>query len=181
MACHVAVGHGNEALRRALGAARIAIDLDEAVGKIDRRIVLHPIDVELQPVLRIAGLVIANQVANGLGLRRLGYFGRLLQIGIRFGEIFGVQTGRNAMIRRARAVNLFLQMPVYFHQARVQRIVLGEILEIGKFDAGVEVVGAGLQDIQAAARALGGDQRLKIGIEERWPQFLDFLLRRRRP
>ena len=41
----------DEALRAALGAARIAIDLDEAVGEIDRRVVAHPVGAELQPVL----------------------------------------------------------------------------------------------------------------------------------
>ena len=66
------------------------------------------------------------------------------------------------MVRRPGPVDLLHQMPVHFHQARVQRIALGEILKIGKFDAGVEVVGAGLKNIQATARTLGGDQRLKI-------------------
>ena len=55
------VGDADEALRRALGGARIAIDLDEAVDEIHRRIVLHPARPELEPVGRVARLVVADQ------------------------------------------------------------------------------------------------------------------------
>jgi hypothetical protein len=80
------------------------------------------------------------------------------------------------MVGRSRPVDLLLQMPVLFYQPRVQRIAFGEILEVGNSDAGVEVVGAGFQNIVASRRTLRRNRRLKLGIEEGRLQLIDLLL-----
>ena len=75
-----------KALRGAFGAAGVAINLDEAVGEIHGLVVLHPIDIELDPVVVFAGLVVADRssmtfcwaglgVGAGLGEKFVG-FGR---------------------------------------------------------------------------------------------------------
>ena len=170
---HGFVGYRDKALRSAFGAARVAINFDEAVGEVDGGIVAHPIDVKLQPVLRIAGLVVADQIADRLGLLGLGDFSGMFQIRIRFGEIFSVQSRRHAMIGRARSIDLFHQLPIHFRQPRVQRIALREILDLRQRHAGVEIVRAGLQDVEPFARALGGDHRLEVRIEQRLAQFVE--------
>ena len=174
---HGPVGDGDEALRSAFDAARIAIDFDEAVGEIDGRVVLHPIGIELQPILGIAGLVIADQIANGFGLAGFGDLGGFCEIGIGFCEIFGVEAGRHAAVGRSGAIDLLDQFPVDFREPRVQRIVLGEILEIGQCDVRIEVVCAGLQDVEPAARILGRDRRLEVRIEKRRAQLGDFFFK----
>lgn len=65
-------------------------------------------------------------------------------------------------------------MPLDLHQTRIQRVALGEILEVGKFDAGIKVVGAGFENVLAGTRAFGGNQRLKVDAEQGRPQLLDF-------
>ena len=77
----------------------IAIDLDEAVGEIDRRVVAHPVAAELKPILRIPGLVEADQVADDRRLRRLGEVTRLLEEANRLLQVGGVQAGRDACRR----------------------------------------------------------------------------------
>ncbi len=54
--------------------------------------------------------------------------------------------------------------------------MLSEILDIRKRDSEIEIVRAGLQDVEPAARTLGGDQGLEIGIEERWTELFKLLL-----
>ncbi len=162
---HTAVGHGDEALRGTLGPASVAINLDEAVSEIDRRIVLHPVDVKMNPVFWLTGLVIANKIANHLRLRGLGHFRRLFEIRICLRQILGVEAGRYTMIRRSRAINLLYQLPIDLRQARVEGVVFGKAFEISQRNTGVEIVRAGLQNVQTAARTLGGDQRLKVRIE----------------
>ena len=51
--------------------------------------------------------------------------------------------------------------------------MLGEIREVGKLDSEVEIVRAGLEDVLATARALGGDDWLEVGIEQRRLQFVE--------
>ena len=105
---HRLVGDGDEALRRALGAARVAVDLDEAVGEIHGGVVPHPVAAELQPVLAVAGLVEANQIRDDRRLRRIRDGARLLQdTPIAFFEIRRVEPRRDLAVRRAGAVDLF--------------------------------------------------------------------------
>jgi hypothetical protein len=78
------VGDGNEALGTAFGAARVAIDFDEAVVEVDGGVVLDPVDAEANPILRVAGLIEADQVADGFGLGGLGEGGGFFEIRIGF-------------------------------------------------------------------------------------------------
>ena len=89
-----------KALRAALGAARVAVDLDKSVGEIDGGVVLHPVGAELDPVFAIAGLVVANQVADHFGLRRVGHTLRLREIFIGALQINGIKPGQE-FFRRA--------------------------------------------------------------------------------
>src|SRR5579863_2231395 len=52
--------------------------------------------------------------------------------------------------------------------------MLPEILQIGEPHVDVEIVGAGLQNVEVASRAFGGDHRLKIRVEQRWTKLLQF-------
>ena len=69
---HALVGDADKALGTSFGAARIPVDLNEAIGEINGFVVLHPIDVEGDPVFGVAALVIADQIANDFGLLRTG-------------------------------------------------------------------------------------------------------------
>ena len=66
------VRDADETLRRSFGAAGVAIDLDESVRKIDGLVVLHPVDTERNPVLGVAGLVVAIFGVLSLGGERSG-------------------------------------------------------------------------------------------------------------
>src|SRR5580700_8287468 len=52
--------------------------------------------------------------------------------------------------------------------------MLGEILQIGERHTEVEVIRAGLNNVLAAARTLGGDQRLEFGVEKRLGKRIHF-------
>src|SRR5205807_5904203 len=101
-----------EALRAAFGAARVAVDFDEAVGKIYGGVILHPVFTELQPVGKIAGLVVANQVADDLGLLRLGELLRTGQIFVRLLQVGRVKARRDAAVWSAGAIRQLLQLAV---------------------------------------------------------------------
>ena len=118
----------------------------------------------MDPVLGIAGLIIADQIADHLCLRGLCGLRRLLEKGIRLRQILGIEPRRYAMVRRSRAINLFHQVAIDLRQARIQRVVFGKSLQVSQGDAEIEIVRAGLEDVETSARALGGDQRrLKFG------------------
>ncbi len=174
---------GHETGRTAFEAVRIAVDFDEAVGEIHGRIVLDPIGVEAQPVLRIAGLVVANQVANHLRLRGIGQRLGPLQVLIRLAQVQRVNTGRNLSVRGPGAIHLFVQLPVgVLHDARVQRILGLKTLQVRFRQSWIERVGARLYDVLAGGRTLGRGHRLKGRIEERRAQRFELLrqhLRRR--
>ena len=77
-------------LHHALGGARVAVDLDEAVGEIHPRVVLHPGGAEAHPVGRVARLIIADQRSDRLVLPRLGAGLRPFQILVGFLQKLGV-------------------------------------------------------------------------------------------
>jgi hypothetical protein len=49
-----------------------------------------------------------------------------------------------------------------------------EVRQIRHADTGIEIVGAGLQNVELPLRALGGDHRFKDRIEKRCPQRFQF-------
>ncbi len=113
------VGDGDKALRASLLPGGIAIDFDEAVVEVDRRIVLHPVLTELEPVGEFARLVEADEVANDLRLLRIGYLLRVRKRLIGLFQIHRVEAGGHRTVRRARAIDLFLQLPIWHLSPRV--------------------------------------------------------------
>ncbi len=63
-------------------------------------------------------------------------------------------------------VDLLDELAVALHQPRVQAVLLDEAFQIGHRDAGVEVVGAGLQDVLSRPGRLVGHDRIDGRIEE---------------
>ena len=167
------IGHGDEALRRALGAPRVHVDFDESVNEIDGCIVLHPIDIELEQVLKLTRLVIADQPGDGFGLTRFGHLARLGQILVGLLEILCVQSRGNLAVRGTGTIHLLDQLAVLFDQSRVQRILLHEAFQIFEAHAEIEIVGARLQNVLVSARTLGRNVGFEIGIEQRRTQLSD--------
>ena len=66
----------------------------------------------------------------------------------------------------ADPIHLFHQLPVAFHQPRIQRVLLLEPVEVRQRQADVQVVGAGGQDVGARARRLAGDDGIDGEVEE---------------
>jgi hypothetical protein len=89
-----------------LRATRVPIHLDEPVREIDGLVIVDPIDSELDPVLPLPGLVMANQVGDYLRLFRARVLPGFLKILIRLAQIFGVKPLRDTAIGRARPVDL---------------------------------------------------------------------------
>ena len=115
---------------------------------------------------RIAGLVVADQRGDGRGLAGLGEGAGLLQILVGLVEESRVPAGRDFAVGRAGAIDLFDEFAVAsFDQARVQRVLLVEALQIGETDAGVEIVGAGLQDVGLPCGLLAVIMGSKAGVE----------------
>ena len=169
------VGNGDEALRRALGGARVAVDLDESVGEIHRRVVLHPGDAEPDPVAGISRLVVTDERGQYLVLPRLGIGARLLQVLVGLLQELRIPSRWDLAVGRAGAINLFHQLAVRsLHQPRVQGMRIVKVLQVRHADPRIEVVGAGLQDVERPLRALGRDRRLEIRVEQRRPQRFQF-------
>src|SRR6185295_19976123 len=110
------VAHGDHHLRRALGAAGVAIDLDEAGGEIDRAVALEPERVVGRPVVALPGLEEAGESAERRSLRFRRVLGRRADLAARRGELLGVAPGRNLAVGRAGAVDLLLEGPVALDQ-----------------------------------------------------------------
>ena len=85
----------DEALNRALDAARVSVDLDEAVREVNGHAVLHPGLADRNPVRVLARLVVAYELVNHLRLTGFGVGSRLLKIADGLLQIFGVEAGRD--------------------------------------------------------------------------------------
>src|ERR1017187_6490175 len=99
-------------VRAAFGAARVAIHFDETVIEVHYRVVLHPVDTELHPIVRVSGLIEADERPNRLSLRRTGIRARLFQGVVGQPQIFRIEARRRLVIRRAGAVTLFDELAV---------------------------------------------------------------------
>ena len=125
------VSDRHKTLRTSFGAARVAINLDKAVIEVDGRVVLYPRGAKRKPLGIIAGLVVADQMGNRRGLRRLGVGARLLEAGVRFTQKCCIEPGRDAAVRSAGAVDKFRELAVgAFYHPRVQRIFRLKPLQI---------------------------------------------------
>ena len=178
---HGCIRYRHERCRAALGSARIAVDLDEAVGEIHRRDVAYPVGIELQPGVRLAGFVVADQLGDDMGLGRLRHCLRLLEVADRAAQEYGIQSRRHLPIRGAGTVDLLDEVSARIaNHARIERVAVVKSAELRQCDARVERVGAGLDDIGARPSLLGGYHRLETGIEQRRAQRLQLLLERGR-
>ena len=142
----LAVDVEDERFPRALDAARVEVDLDEAVDRVDRRrLVLHPGD-----VVRLAVGVFAGPVERDQRAQRPRH-----RLGRERNRRFEVLRRSRRSARRSgrRPVDLFDEPAVALHEPRVQRVLLVEALEIRHRHADVEVVGAGGEDVLAGAAA----------------------------
>ena len=100
---------------------------------------------------------------------------RLFQKLVGLLQVLRVEARRDLAVGRAGAVDLFHEFAGrVLHQPRVERVLFLEALQVGHAHAVVEVVGAGLQDVAIALRALGGDHGFEGGIEQRGLEALQF-------
>ena len=165
------VGDGDKTLRASFRAAGVAIDLDEAVVKVHRGVVLHPRGAECHPVRVFAGLVEADERINHLGLRGFGVAASLLKAFDRLLQERGIQSGSDLAVGRAGAVDEFGKFAVRaFDHPRVQRILFLKPLQIVQTQARVKSVRTGLDRVLSSHRTLGGRHRLKRGIKKRSAQ-----------
>ena len=144
---------------RALHAARIEVDLDEAVDGVDRRVlVLHPRDVVGLAIGFRAGAIELDQRVERLGHRRFGERLRGLEVLDDLGDV--------AAVLLVDTVDLFLEFALLLHEPRVESVLFGETFQVGHRHVRVQVVGARLEDVLAGTRRLVGDDRIDVGIEE---------------
>ena len=109
----------DERFPRALDAARVEVDLDEAVDRVDRRrLVAHPGDVVRLAIRGLAGLVERDQRAQRLRHRLGRERNRVL-------EVLDDRRDLGA-VAAADAIDLFDDLAVLLHEARVERILLVE-------------------------------------------------------
>ena len=158
----------DQRLPRPLGPAGVHVHLGEAVDGVDRRVLIgDPRDVVRPLVDRRPRPVVGDVGAQRLGhrLARVGY-GRL-EVADDLGDLVAVLA--------ADLVDLLDEPAFDLHEARGQRVLLFEGLEVGHGDALVEVVGAGQQHVLAGARGLVGDDGLEVGVEEERCHALDHL------
>jgi hypothetical protein len=149
----------DDTLPRALDAAGVHVDLDEAVHRVHGRVVvLHPGDVERRAIVLATGLVEADERLEGGSEARRSHLGRVAQVADDAHDLIVVEA--------TDPVDLLDEAPVTLHQPRVQRVTLGEALEVGHHHAVVQVVGAGLQDVAPARGRLVRGHRIERRVEE---------------
>ena len=143
----LAVDEVDERLPRSLVAARVHVDLDEPVDRVDRRVlVLHPGDVVRDAVGGLAGLVPLDQRLERRRHRRRGVRESPLRDAARSRLI-------SASYRPPISYTSSTSLPSPLHQPRVERIALLEALDVLHRDVDVEVVRALLQDVLARVPA----------------------------
>ncbi len=121
------IGDADEGLRCTLCSACIAVNLDKAIREIHAWIIPDPCAAELQPILKIAGLIEADQQPDDVCLSWIRYRRGFRQILVRFPEIIGVKSRRDASVGRTGAIHLFDQFSgAGFEEARVERVALLE-------------------------------------------------------
>ena len=162
------VGVVDDAFPGALHAARVHVDLDEAVHRVHVRIaILHPRDVE-----RLAIAVEARLVKRDERLQRLRE--RLRRERNRVAEVPD-DSPDLAIVEAADLVDLFDELAVALDEPRVELVLFLEALEVGHRDAVVQVVGARREDVLILAGRLARHHRLEVGIEEHPRVLLDAL------
>src|SRR6185503_11501322 len=124
------VAEADHGLPRALDAAHVEVDLDEAEREIDDRgAILHPGDVERAPVRFFAGLVVADQVSESLLRRRRCDRQRVAKVRVDRRDLARVEARPNRLAVAA-AVNLFDDLATFLDGARVEAVALLEALEV---------------------------------------------------
>ena len=160
------IGVIHQAFPGAFHAARVHVDLDEAVHRVDAGIaVLHPRNVEGFAIGVIAGLIELDQGLERVGQRRRREADGITQVFDHAPEL--------AVVKSANLVDLLDDAAVSLDDARVQRVALVEAFEVDHVDADIEVVGARFEDVLVLTRGLERDHRLEVGIEEHARVFLD--------
>ena len=149
----------DERLPGALHAARIHVHLGETVDRVDRRLAVgDPGDVVRPPVGRLARPIPLRQRRQRLRHRLAGVRHGRLQVLHYLGDLRAVTA--------VDPVHLLVQPAVALHQARVERIALLEVGDVGHRHAVVQVVRAREQQVLTSARGLVGDDGIHVGIEE---------------
>ena len=124
----------NQRFPRAFHTARVQVHLCEAVDRVDRRCrVRHPGDVVRAPIAFFAGAVPLDQRTQRVR-HRLGRIGNC-----RFEMTDDFANLR--IVPAADAIDLFDDLAVLLHDARIQRVSLVEALELFGGHAGVQIVG----------------------------------------
>ena len=96
-------------MRGAFCSAGVPVNLDESVGEVDRLLVLHPVDIELNPVLVLAGLVIADEIVEDLLLARFGVDTGFGEAFVGLTQVLGVKARGNAAVGLSnRSEGLFM-------------------------------------------------------------------------
>ena len=110
----------------------------------------------------------ADQIGNHLRLRQIRDGAGFLEVLVGLLQVDGVETCRDAAIRRAGAVHFLANRAVRaFDHARIERMLLAEILQIRQRHAAVERVRARLDDVLSRRRRLRRNRRLEGPIEQR--------------
>ena len=167
----VLVDVGDDRFPGALAAARVEVDLDEAVDRVDRRVAIgDPGDVVGAAILDVAATVEADQRPQGLGAGRRRHGARVLEM--------ADDAADGGVVAAADAVDLLDEAGRGLHQPRVQLVALGEAVEVGEGDAVVQVVGAGGEDVLPRRRVLARHHRLERRVEQHRGQAIDEALDR---
>ena len=158
----------DDAFPGALHAARVHVDLDEAVHRVHVRVaILHPRDVERLAIAVEAGLVKLDERLQRFRERLRRERNRVVEMPDDLPNLTIVET--------ADLVDLFDELAVTLDEARVELVLFLEALEVGHRDVVVQVVGARLEDVLTLAGRFPRHHRLEIGIEEYARVLLDAL------
>src|SRR4029077_9707505 len=131
-------------------------------------IVLHPVGAEFEPIRGIARLIVADEIADDFGLARFGEWLSLGEILVGAFQESAIEARRNLAVGSASAIDQLLGLAVLASDdARVERMRVMKIFQVGEGQSFIESVGARQDDVLAGARALGRKHGLEIGVEKR--------------
>ena len=136
------------------------------MDEVDSAAQADPGDVVGVPIGFLAGLVVADQLADDIGLRGIGLLRSQLQVRNRAVQKLRVATGGNLAVGRSGAIDLFDQAAALLDQSRIQLVFLRKSCHFGAGHAGIEIVGAGGELVLPRRRGLHGKHGLVVGVED---------------